>query len=113
MSSYKDIMGRKELQVGAWLDFLPTMETTCPNVRDMLTGVYDDLGNQTVKGASLTFWLDGSKLKFVVRPKDQQLLGWGVCKDCCNPFQSIELALMDEEIDWKESVSKTTDGAPY
>lgn len=113
MSSYKDIMGRKDVEAGAWLGLLQTLEAICPNVRDMLTGVYDDLGNQTVKGASLTFWLDGAKLKFCVRPKDQTLLGWGVCKDHCKPFESIELCLMNDEIDWKESVAKMTDGVPY
>lgn len=113
MGSYKDMMIGTKPDAGAWLGLLPSLEKTCPNVRDMLMGIYDDLGNQTFKGGSLTFWLDGAKLKFVVRPKDQGLLGWGVCKDCCNPFESIELALMEDQIDWKESVNKGATDAPY
>lgn len=113
MANYKDVMNRKEVEAGAWLSLLPELEGETPNVRDMLTGLYDDLGNQTVKGASLTFWLDGARLKFVIRPKDQTLLGWGVCKDPAKPWHSIELALMKEEIDWKEAVNTRADNAPY
>lgn len=113
MALYKDVMNRKEVEAGAWLSLLPELEDATPNVRDMLTGIYDDLGNQTVRGASLTFWLDGARLKFVIRPKDQTLLGWGVCKDPSKPWESIELALMKDEIDWKENLNKSSSDAPY
>lgn len=113
MSSYRDRMTKQVDDVAFWKELLKELEPLVPNVRDMLVGLYDDLGNQTVRGASITFWLDGARLKFVIRPKDQGLLGWGVCADSTKPWDSIELALMRDEIDWKEGMNKSSDSAPY
>lgn len=113
MASYRERMSRQNDDAGFWKDLLRELENFSPNVRDMFVGLWDDLGNQTVRGASITFWLDGTRLKFVIRPKDQGLLGWGVCSDPCKPWDSIELALSRDEIDWKEGMNKSSDMAPY
>lgn len=113
MATYRDVMNRQDDDAGWWKDLLRDLENEYPNIRDMFTGFYNDLGDQTTKSASVTFWLDRTKLKFVIRPKDGTLLGWGVCSDVCNPWRSIELAMLGDQIDWKEGLNKSSDGAPY
>jgi len=81
---------------------LNAMVDKTPFVKEVLEGVVDADGKQVVKPGTLGFWLDGNRLKFVIRLNSGNLCGWGVCKDPLQPFDSIELANAKDEIDWKE-----------
>ncbi len=101
MANYADRFKRKEEQLPLAYAVIEPLRDTCPSVREILSGVLDDEGNELVKPASITFFMDGNRLKFLIRPKSQGEVGWGVVSECRKPFESIELALANGEIDWK------------
>ncbi len=101
MASYADRFKRKEEQLPLAYAVIEPLRDICPSVREILAGVIDTDGNEVVKPASITFFMDGNRLKFVIRPKSQGEVGWGVVSECRKPFESIELALAKDEIDWK------------
>ena len=113
MSAYADRFKQKADQIPTLSRCLEGLLKSCPNVHDMLFGAYDAEGQELVKGSSITFFMDGNRLKFVVRPKSHGEVGWGVIKDPLKPWDSIELALMSEEIDWKESKFTSPESTPY
>ena len=102
MGIYADRFAKPQEQLPLAYAAVEPLRDICPNVREIFCGVVDDDGCEIVKSASITFWIDGNRLKFAIRPKSLGKVGWGVITDCRKPFESIELALAKDEIDWKD-----------
>lgn len=92
---------------------LERLRETCPNVRELLLGVYDEDGAELVKRASLGIWLDGKHLKYVITPKDHGDKGWGVVRDPSNLFESIESDIVEDKVDWKGRKETGQELTPY
>jgi len=101
MASYADRFKQREEQLPLAYAAIEPLRDICPSVREVFTGVADSTGIELVKPASVTFFMDGNRLKFLIRPKLQGEVGWGVISDCRRPFECIELALQNGEVDWK------------
>lgn len=102
MSLYADRFRQPEHQLPLAYAAVEPLRDLCPSVREVLCGVLDDDGTEIVKSASITFFMDGNRLKFAIRPKSLGKVGWGVISEVRKPFESIELAFANDEIDWKE-----------
>jgi len=102
MSAYSDRFLRQAEQLPLAYACIEPLRDICPSVREIFCGVSDDDGIEIVKSASITFFMDGNRLKFAIRPKSLGKVGWGVVSECRKPFESIELALAKDEIDWKD-----------
>lgn len=114
MASYADRFKKPDEQLPLAYAAIEPLRDICPSVRELFCGVFDDEGTEIVKSASLTFFLDGNRLKFVIRPKGHGEQGWGVVNECRNPFESVELALIKGEVEWKESkIAQAGSTAPY
>ena len=101
MAAYADRFKKPEEQLPLAYAVLEPLRDICPSVREIFTGVVDSEGIEIVKPASILFFMDGNRLKFLIRPKDQGEQGWGVVDECRKPFESIELALNKDQVDWK------------
>lgn len=115
MASYADRFKMNDDKLPVAAACLEPIRDTCPNVRDVLLGIYEDDGTEIVKRASIGIWLDGKTLKYVITPKGHGEKGWGVIRDVCNILGSIELDLIEDRVDWKEgknTQSQSTD-VPY
>lgn len=117
MASYADRFKKPEEQLPLAYACLEPLRDICPAVRELLMGVVDDNGIEIVKPASIGIFMDGSRLKFVIRPKDHGEQCWGVIDDCRNPFTAIEHALLENLCEWKEKKSSqfgsTQEPIPY
>lgn len=116
MASYADRFKGKDEQLPLAYAAVEPLRDICPSVREIFCGVLNDDGTELVKPASVTFFMDGNRLKFVIRPKSQGEVGWGIVSECRKPFESIELALAKGEVDWKSdkyAQSVSTDEPSY
>jgi len=102
MSAYSDRFLKREEQLPLAYAAIEPLRDICPSVREIFCGVCDDDGVEVVKSASITIFMDGNRLKFAIRPKSLGKVGWGVISECRKPFESIELALANDEVDWKD-----------
>lgn len=112
MASYADRFKVTDEKLPVAAACLEPIRETCPNVRDVLLGIYEDDGTELVKRASIGIWLDGKTLKYVITPKGHGEKGWGAIRDVRNILESIELDLAEDRVDWKEgrpTQSQSTD----
>lgn len=103
MSAYADRYKQKNEQLPLSIKVLDFMVDICPSVRDVLLGVFDDSGVELVKGASITIWAEGSRLKCVINVASGKEKGWLVISEPRYFWESLEKAIASEEVDWKES----------
>ncbi len=114
MATYADRFKNADSQLPLAYAVIEPLRDICPSVREIFCGVVDDNGAELVKPASITFFMDGNRLKFAIRPKSHGEVGWGVVSECRKPFESIELALANGEVDWKaDKFAQPNLTAPY
>jgi len=113
MSAYADRFQKPEEQLPLAFAVLEPLRDICPSVRDLFCGVVNGEGVEIVKPATIGFFMDGARLKFVIRPKGHGEQCWGVVSDVRNPFLSIDLALTKGECEWKEKPIAQSESTPY
>jgi len=112
MASYADRFKMNDEKLPVAAACLEPLRDKCPDVRDLLLGIYEDDGTEIVKRASIGIWLDGKTLKYVITPKGHGEKGWGSIRDVSNLLESIQLDIAEDKVDWKEgrnSQSQSTD----
>jgi len=115
MSTFRDLVTGGKNEFTSRSKAVESIKESCPLVAEILTGSPAEGGNPEVSPGSVSFYLDGSQVKFAIYVKSPESKFFGVVQDVLNLFASINSALLLGDVSRKrhseqENGSKV---APY
>jgi len=91
----------------AFLKATEAFSKTHPEVASVLAGTYDEAGVMQVPPYGVRLFINGGQLKFQISRKDETLAGFGVISNPADILGSVEQALVNDEIGWKQGTAQT------
>lgn len=113
MSAFSDRYKSEDPQLSTAIKALDFMVDVCPSVRDIFQGVFNEAGEMIVKGGSILIFCDGNRLKFVVNLASTKEKGWGIIVEPRNIWDSLELAIVRGDVDWRIAENSPSESTPY
>lgn len=101
MASFRDLVQGGKNEYGQRVKACRPIAEACPLVAEILSGSPADGENKEVSPGSISFFLDGSQLKFAIYVKAPEQKFFGIIQDITNPWQSINSALMIGDVSRK------------
>lgn len=78
-----------------------------PEVAAILGGVFETDGTIEIPPYGVRLFINGGVLKFQISRKDETLSGFGVISNPDNILESVEHALVNDEVGWKHGSVQT------
>lgn len=101
MATFRDLVSGGKNELSARQKAVKTISEECPLVAEILTGSPAEGVLPEVSPGSISFFLDGSQLKFAIYVKSPEQKFFGIIQDIANPWQSINSALLIGDVSRK------------
>lgn len=115
MSSFRDLVQGGKNEYGQRIKACKPIAESFPFVAEILSGSPSDGENKEVSPGSISFFLDGSQLKFAIYVKSPEQKFFGIIQDIVNPWGSINSALSVGDVSRKRHSEHngSLDKVPY
>lgn len=113
MVSFRDMVKGNASAAADRLKGVEKLQDEFPLVSEALAGAVGQNGQKDEEGCTISFWMDGPRMKFKIYVKFTFTSFFGEVADILNPWGSVNSALLTGDVSQKRDSGKgNTNGTP-